>query len=68
MSGAAGISTRIIPHQLRHYATEMLRARVHTLEMFRRTQPDGSLRHYLDRIANRLCKILSQIRKLPTEK
>jgi hypothetical protein len=39
----------------------------HTLEMFRRSQLDCTLRHSLDRIANRLCKILSQTRKLANE-
>jgi integrase len=135
VSTAAGISTRIVPHQLRHtYATEMLRSGValpaiikllghrspdmtmlylevaptdlerefyraltqprylvphptppaispragldgvidsllyaqHTLEMFRRGLPGNALRHFLDRIANRLCKILSQTRKFAT--
>jgi integrase len=136
VSSAAGVSTRIVPHQLRHtYATEMLRSGVsviaimkllghksldmtmlylevaltdvekefyralsqprhlvpqprpmtalprpgldglidsllyaqHTLEMFRRSRPDGTVRHSLDRIANRLCKILSQTRELANE-
>jgi hypothetical protein len=36
--------------------------------MFRRTLPDGSDRRILDRLANRITKILSQIRKLnPTQ-
>jgi site-specific recombinase XerD len=136
---AAGISARIVPHQMRHtYATEMLRAGVtlaavmkllghksphmtlhyleitqadlqreyhlarahprhlvpsppaplaaspasldptgilsslqsaqYVMEMFRRTLPEGSSRHLLDRLANRLTKIVAQIRKLnPTE-
>jgi site-specific recombinase XerD len=131
---ALGLSTRIVPHQLRHtYATEMLRAGVsfpvlmkllghtsaemtmryldvaltdlqrefqlarsqprhlvpqpklplarlrrgldgvidsllaaqHVLEMFRRALPKGSSRECLDRLSNRLTKILSQARKLP---
>jgi len=130
-----GLSTRIVPHQLRHtYATEMLRAGVsfpalmkllghtspemtmqyldvaltdlrrefelarskprhlvpqprvssaqlraglvgvldsllaaqHVLEMFRRTLPDGPSRCRLDRLSNRLTKILSEARKLAT--
>ena len=131
---ALGLSTRIVPHQLRHtYATEMLRAGVsfpvlmkllghtspemtmryldvaltdlqrefqrarsqprhlvpqpklplarlrrgldgvidsllaaqHVLEMFRRALPKGSSRDCLDRLSNRLTKILSEARKLP---
>jgi len=36
----------------------------HAIEMFRRSLPDGSPRRCLDRLSNRLTKILSQIRKL----
>ena len=130
-----GLSTRIVPHQLRHtYATEMLRAGVsfpalmkllghtdpemtmryvevalliysansnwlvpnpdilslnrklhyplfalvstgvldsiiaaqHVLEMFRRTLPDDHARKRLDRLSNRLTKILAEARKLAT--
>ena len=130
-----GLSTRIVPHQLRHtYATEMLRAGVsfpalmkllghtspemtmqyldvaltdlqrefelarskprhlvpqprvssaqlragldglidsllaaqHVLEMFRRTLPNGTSRPRLDRLSNRLTKILSEARKFAT--
>jgi serine/threonine protein kinase len=39
----------------------------HNLEIFRRSQPDCTVRHSLDCIANRLCKILSQTRKLANE-
>jgi integrase len=129
------LSTRIVPHQLRHtYATEMLRSGVgfpalmkllghaspemtmryvdvaltdlqrqfqlarshprhltpqpkassaplragidgvidaliaaqHVMEMFRRPLPKGSARSCLDRLSNRLTKILSQARKLST--
>jgi integrase len=132
---ALGLSTRIVPHQLRHtYATEMLRAGVsfpalmkllghsspemtmryldvaltdlqrefqlarsqprhlvpqpklpstrlrsgldgvidsllaaqHVLEMFRRALPHGPSRSCLDRLSNRLTKILSEARKLHT--
>jgi hypothetical protein len=128
-----GISTRIVPHQLRHtYASEMVRAGVslpalmkllghtnpemtmryvevassdlqrefhlarsqprhlvpqpkvstissrggldgvadalqfaqHALEMFRRSLPEGPPRRCLDRLSNRLTKILSEARKL----
>ena len=39
------------------------------VERFRRDQPEGGVRHSLDCIANRLCKILSMARKLaPPEK
>ena len=130
-----GLSTRIVPHQLRHtYATEMLRAGVtfpalmkllghtspemtmqyldvaltdlqrefelarskprhlvprpkasfasrrtglggvvdslqaaqHVLEMFRRALPDGASRRRLERLSNRLTKILSEARQLGT--
>jgi integrase len=133
VAAAAGLSVRIVPHQLRHtYATEMLRSGVdlptvmkrlghtsadmtmlyldvtltdlrreyeralsqprhliptpkmpttlsrsgaggvvdspvyaqHVLELFRRTSSDKPVRRSFDRIANRLSKILSQIRKL----
>jgi len=132
---AVGLSTRIVPHQLRHtYATEMLRAGVgfpalmkllghtdpemtmryvdvaltdlqravqlahakprhlipppktssasirtgnggvldaiiaarHVLEMFRRTLPNDQARKRLDRLSNRLTKILAEARKLAT--
>lgn len=36
----------------------------HVLEMFRRTLPQGSDRRFLDRLANRLTKIVSETRKL----
>ncbi len=130
-----GLSTHIVPHQLRHtYATEMLRAGVgfpavmkllghtspemtmqyldvtlndlqrafelarskprhlvpqprvpsapprtglggvldsllatqHVLETFRRSLPNGTSRRRLDRLSNRLTKILSEARKLAT--
>jgi len=130
-----GLSTRIVPHQLRHtYATQMLRAGVsfpalmkllghtspemtmqyldvaltdlqrefqlarskprhlvpqprvpsaplraglggvldsllaaqHVLEMFRRALPNGTSRRRLDRLSNRLTKILCEARKLAT--
>ena len=133
VSVAAGISSRIVPHQLRHtYATEMLRSGVsfpalmkllghtspdmtvlyldvalpdlqrefelarshprhlspqpkahvlspradlggvidslltaqHVMEMFRRALPDGPPRRCLDRLSNRLTKILSKTRIL----
>jgi hypothetical protein len=134
---AAGISARIVPHQMRHtYATEMLRAGVtlaavvkllghksphmtlhyleitqadlqreyrlarahprhlvpaplaaspgsldpkgilgslqsaqHVIEMFRRTLPEGFSRRLLDRLTNRLTKIIAEIRKFdPSQK
>ena len=36
----------------------------HVLEMFRRRLPDGAVRRRLDRLSNRLTKILSEARKL----
>jgi integrase len=133
VSAAVGISSRIVPHQLRHtYASEMVRAGVclpalmkllghvnpemtmryvevasndlqrefhlarshprhlvpqpkapiatpragldgvvdsllfaqHSIEMYRRSLPDRPPRHRLDRLINRLTKILTETRKL----
>jgi integrase len=36
----------------------------HAIEMFRRSLPDGPPKHCLDRLSNRLTKILSEARKL----
>jgi integrase len=36
----------------------------HSLEMFRRSLPEGHPRHHLDRLTNRLTKILAETRKL----
>ncbi len=36
----------------------------HAIEMFRRSLPEGSPRRCLDRLTNRLTKILSEVRKL----
>jgi hypothetical protein len=36
----------------------------HVVEMYRHTLPHGSARHSLDRIVNRLTKILTELRKL----
>jgi hypothetical protein len=36
----------------------------HALEMFRRALPDGASRRCLDRLSNRLTKIISEARKL----
>jgi integrase len=137
VSAAAGIPTRIVPHQLRHtYASEMVRSGVtlpavmkllghadpgmtmryievtsndlhtefrlarsqprhlaphpkaptispragldgvvesllfaqHAIEMFRRSLPDGPPRRCLDRLSNRLTKILSETRRLTPPK
>jgi hypothetical protein len=38
----------------------------HVLEMFRRTLPDDNPRKRLDRLSNRLTKILAEARKLAT--
>jgi hypothetical protein len=35
------------------------------MEMFRRSLPTGNARSSLDRLTNRLTKILAQIKKLP---
>ena len=48
---------------------ESLRISQHVLEMFRRTLPDGRPRRCLDRLANRLTKIVAEALKLaPPEK
>ena len=44
-----------------------LHAAHHVLEMFRRTLPNGADRRILDRLMNRLTKILSEVRKLGTK-
>jgi integrase len=41
-----------------------LRIAQHVLEMFRRSLPDGPHRHLLERLANRLTKIVCETRKL----
>jgi len=45
---------------------DSLLATRHVLEMFRRALPNGPSRHRLDRLSNRLTKILSEARKLAT--
>jgi hypothetical protein len=45
---------------------DSLLASQHVLEMFRRALPNGSPRRRLDRLSNRLTKILSEVRKLAT--
>jgi integrase len=45
---------------------DSLLAAQHVLEMFRRTLPNGTSRRNLDRLSNRLTKILSEARKLVT--
>jgi len=45
---------------------DSLLATQHVLEMFRRALPDGASRRRLDRLSNRLTKILSEARKLAT--
>lgn len=47
-------------------ASDALLAARHVLEMFRRALPNGSSRRRLDRLSNRLTKILSEARKLAT--
>ena len=43
---------------------DSLRTTQHVMEMFRRTLPDGPARSHLNRLSNRLTKILSLTRKL----
>jgi hypothetical protein len=45
---------------------DSLRAAQHALEMFRRTLATGPTRRCLDRLSNRLTKITTKARKLPT--
>jgi hypothetical protein len=45
---------------------DSLVAAQHVLEMFRRALPNGDTRHYLDRLSNRLTKIVAEARKLAT--
>jgi len=45
---------------------DSFQASQHALEAFRRSLPIGELRNRLDRLANRLTKILAEIRKLQT--
>jgi hypothetical protein len=45
---------------------DSLLATQHVMEMFRRPLPKGTSRSCLDRLSNRLTKILSQARKLST--
>ena len=47
---------------------DSLRAAQHILEMFRRALPEGLQRHLLDRIANRLVKIVAQLVNLNSPK
>jgi hypothetical protein len=43
---------------------EALQTATHVLEMYRRTLPDGTVRRHLERLANRLIKIVSAARLL----
>jgi len=45
---------------------DSLLAAQHVLEMFRRALPNGTSRRHLDRLSNRLTKILSEARELAT--
>jgi len=45
---------------------DSLLAAQHVLEMFRRALPRGPSRECLDRLSNRLTKIVGEARKLPT--
>ena len=45
---------------------DSLLAAQHVLEMFRRTLPNGTSRRHLDRLSNRLTKIVTEARKLAT--
>ena len=45
---------------------EAFRTAQHALEMYRRTLSDGNARPWLDRLSNRLTKIVTEIRNLQT--
>jgi hypothetical protein len=45
---------------------DSLLAAQHVLEMFRRPLPNNTSRRHLDRLSNRLTKIVSETRKLAT--
>jgi hypothetical protein len=45
---------------------DSLLAAQHVLEMFRRTLPEGTSRHCLNRLSNRLTTIVTETRKLRT--
>ena len=45
---------------------DSLLAAQHVLDMFRRTLPNGTSRRHLDRLSNRLTKIVTEARKLAT--
>jgi hypothetical protein len=45
---------------------DSLLAAQHVLEMFRRTLPNDTSRHHLDRLSNRLTKIVTEARNLAT--
>ena len=45
---------------------DSISAAQHVLELFRHTLPDGDARKHLDRLSNRLTKILAEARKLTT--
>jgi site-specific recombinase XerD len=49
-----------------HGVIDSLQAAQHALEMFRRTLPIGAARNCLDRLSNRLTKIVTETRKLRT--
>jgi hypothetical protein len=51
---------QLVHDKPRHLASQ------HALEMFRRSLPNSDKRARLDRLANRLTKILAEIRKLQT--
>jgi hypothetical protein len=50
----------------RDAVVDALRSTQHIVEMFRRTLPNGDTRRCLDRVSNRLTKILAIARKLGT--
>jgi integrase len=54
----------LAPRADMHGVVDSLLAAQHVMEMFRHTLPEGAQRHCLDRLSNRLTKILSQTRKL----
>jgi hypothetical protein len=58
--------TPFTPRAGLHGLIDSLLGAQHVLEMFRRTLPNGTSRRRLDRLSNRLIKIVTEARKLAT--
>jgi site-specific recombinase XerD len=58
--------TSLLAHTGLHAIHDALIAAQHVMEMFRRSLPSGDTKKHLNRLSNRLSKILAHIRKLKT--